>query len=808
MTSYRTDEQLGSERGLTAAQVQRLQITRGITAQGLRAIPDEALRRALRRLEYPDMPRARESFRRLQQQDERGEIPRNALVNAIRQLDSTRARAAAPRQVAGVPTGRAVQPRALVSPLAGLLPGGHRWVSLGPGNIGGRTRSIVIHPQAPNVIWAGSVAGGVWRTDDGGQSWQAVDDFMVNLAVTCMVMDPTNPDIIYAGTGEGFFNSDSIRGAGIFRTVDGLTWNQLPSTTGPEFHNVNRLAISRDGKTLLAATPTGLFRNSDPDRLSWTPTLNIAMADVKFHPLDSNRAVAGTLRDGQAYYSTNGGQTWSAATHAAPWAGRVEVTYAVANPSVVYASVKMDTGEIWRSSNGGRSYRRRNSLLTNGGPARYLGDQGWYDNVIWAGDPTNSNLVIVGGIDVWKSTNAGNILRPISTWWDRRSAHADQHCIVADPRFDGVANKTVYFGNDGGVFKTDDLYTLGNDPGEPRIHGWQELVNTYGVTQFFAGAGNPNTGIIIGGTQDNGTLRYNPAVGTEGWTEMFGGDGGWCAADPADPNYFYGEYVFLNVHRSTDGGVTSEYISGQYWNGQDWVWKPIPYRIPDVRNSDALFIAPFILDPNEPNRLLAGGLSLWRTNDAKSPNTQATGPAWIGIKGSAGSLISAIAVSRGHSDIIWVGHEDGQIYATANGTAGSPLWQKVDSVGPNPLSAGRYCTGITIDPQDPNTTYVTFGGYVRGNVWKTIDGGATWSNIGNALPEAPVRALTVHPRRTNFVYLGTEIGVFTSEDGGATWSPTNEGPTNCSVDDLFWMNEALVCVTHGRGMFRIDLSGV
>lgn len=826
MNRYPTDEQIVQERGLTMAQVQRLQSTRGITTGGLRAIPEAALRRAIRRLEYPDMARAREAFERLKQQDGRGEIPRNALLSAITQLDSTRARAAARQlagmptgrstragpaaemRVAGVPTGRSVEAGALVLRMAGLHPGGRGWVSIGPGNIGGRTRSIVVHPVHPNVIWAGSVAGGVWHTNDGGQSWAPVDDFMANLSVNCMVMDPTNPDIIYAGTGEGFYNADSIRGAGIFRTVDGTTWQQLPATTGPEFHNVNRLAISKDAKMLLAATPSGIFRNADPDRLNWIRTRDTPMADVKFHPQDSNRAVAGALRDGGAYYSTDGGQTWNVAAHATPWVGRVEVAYAVGRPSVVYASVQMNIGEIWRSTNGGRSYVRRNTLLPNGLPARYLGDQGWYDNVIWAGDPTKWNLVIVGGIDVWKSTNGGNTLRPISTWWDRRSAHADQHCIVADPRFDGKANKTVYFGNDGGVFKTDDLYTLGNDVAEPRIRGWQELVNTYGVTQFYGGAGNPSTGTIIGGAQDNGTLRYTTADGTEGWTEMFGGDGGWCAADPTDPNYFYGEYVFLNIHRSTDGGATSEYISGQYWNGQDWVWKPIPYRIPDARNFDALFIAPFILDPNEPNRLLAGGLSLWRTNDARTPNTDTTGPAWFAIKGSAGSHISAIAVARGQADIIWVGHEDGQVYKTTNGTASNPLWQKVDRIGPQPLSVDRYCTGITIDPANPDVVYVTFGGYTQGNVWKTTDVGATWSNIGSALPTAPVRALAVHPRKTNFVYLGTEIGVFGSEDGGATWSPTNEGPTNCSVDDLFWMGEVLVCATHGRGMFKIDLGGV
>ena len=157
---------------------------------------------------------------------------------------------------------------------------------------------------------------------------------------------------------------------------------------------------------------------------------------------------------------------------------------------------------------------------------------------------------------------------------------------------------------------------------------------------------------------------------------------------------------------------------------------------------------------------------------------------------------------------MWVGHEDGQVFMTTNGTASMPVWQRVDRTGAQPLVAARYCTGITIDAQDHRTVYVTFGGYVRENVWQTRDAGASWRNLGVALPAAPVRALTLHPDNSELVYVGTEVGVFASDDRGVTWSPTNEGPTNCSVDDLFWMDRVLVCVTHGRGMFKIDLAGV
>jgi hypothetical protein len=664
-------------------------------------------------------------------------------------------------------------------------------------------------------MWAGSVGGGVWRTDDAGSTWLPVDDFMANLAVTCMVMDPTNPDVIYAGTGEGFSNLDAIRGGGIFRTIDGSTWQQLPASTGTTFQNITRLAISKNGRFLLAATTRGLMRSTDKARATWTSVLPASIADVKFHPTLSTHAVAGSLNDGNAYYSTDSGKTWKTATHNGTWTGRVELAYSVKNPSLVYASVQMNAGEIWRSTNGGKSYSVRDTLTIDGRPALYLGDQGWYDNVIWAGDPTDENLIIVGGVDLWRSTDGGNRLIDISSWWDPRSAHADQHAIVSHPAYNGTTNRTVFFGNDGGMYRADDVTTVGNDADVPRIQGWTELNNTYGVTQFYGCAGNATSGVIIGGAQDNGTLCFKPAAGSEGWISIFGGDGGWCAADPGDPNVFYGEYVFLNIHRNTDGGTTDDtagnrYISGQFWNPArgEWDWKSAPFRIPDAMNRNALFIAPFILDPNNSNRILAGGVSLWRTDDAKTPNTNTKGPKWVSIKGSAGSRISAIAVAKGNSDIIWVGHEDGSVFRTANGTASAPLWIRVDGVGPKPLAVRRYCTRVAIDPKNPQNVYAAFGGYSSGNVWRTTDGGANWTNVGAALPAAPIRAVTIHPRKPAFIYLGTEVGVFASEDSGATWSPTNEGPTNCSVDDFAWMGETLICATHGRGIFTIDLSRV
>jgi hypothetical protein len=172
--------------------------------------------------------------------------------------------------------------------------------------------------------------------------------------------------------------------------------------------------------------------------------IDASIADVRCHPTKAAEAAAGGLENGTAYYSANGGKTWKAATHAKPWTGRVELTYAVKNPAIVYASVQMQDGEIWASSDGGRTYGRRDTQIASGHPAPYLGDQGWYGNVIWAGDPTDERFVIVGGVDLWKSTDGGNTLAPISTWYDPKSAHTDHHVIVARPDYDGHTKRTVF----------------------------------------------------------------------------------------------------------------------------------------------------------------------------------------------------------------------------------------------------------------------------------------------------------------------------------------------------------------------------
>jgi photosystem II stability/assembly factor-like uncharacterized protein len=750
--------------------------------------------------ERKDDPAGALAYNLLLLKNEDGVIPRGALLNAVRQTNAMRLQVGLRAKVAGLPVGTQIESKDLTPKVGGLTAGGWKW--LGPGNIGGRVTVLLPHPRDPGILYAGTASGGVWKTTNGGKEWSVLADFPA-VAVSCLVVDPTNPDVLYAGTGDVWLSGPErvIRGEGVLKSTDGgSTWKQVEGTAGDDFAYVGRLAISPDGKVLLAATPKGLFRR-DGEARSWTQVKKIGILDVRFHPTDGRLCIAGTLM-GKAFYSTDGGATWESAkglpTFQQKWEGRVELTYARADPNIVYASVDHTQkpvddgaqGEVYRSTDGGKTYQLQS------GEARHLGRQGVYANTVWAGDPTSADHVVVGGLDLWRSTDGGKTFTQISIWQIApNSAHADQHWIVADPRYDGKDNTILYFGNDGGVYKTDDITTV--NP----VKGWQALNNNFGATQFYGAAVDPAGETILGGTQDNGTLRFTRGRGPQKWSEVKRGDGGVCAADPTDPKCFYGEYVYLTLYRSTDGGI----VFREIWEG-----------IEDKKTHEANFIAPFVLDPNAPQTLLAGGKSLWRSTDAKADKQ----PSWKAIKppiqvvgNREDGFISALAVAKGSSDTIWVGYNNGSLFKTGNGTADSPTWERLDKGESPKLPRLRICTRIVIDPRDARRVFVTFGGYAPNNLWLTEDGGSNWTSLPIRAKDtpplsAPVFDLAIHPANPKCLYAATQVGVFASEDGGQLWSPTNEGPTNSPVQQLLWMDKTLLAVTHGRGMYEIDLSGV
>ncbi|MCB9888806.1 MAG: hypothetical protein H6836_04455 [Planctomycetes bacterium] len=715
----------------------------------------------------------RDRARRLVEQDEFGNIPHDALMRAKAQM-------------------RALHTDGTVGGLDSA-----KWTGAGPGNVGGRIRSIVAHPTLANTVFVGSVSGGLWRSTDRGATWSRVDDNMGNLSISSLVVDPANPKVMYAGTGEGL-GSDR-RGAGVFKSSDtGATWTRLASTNIPQFYFVNRLTFSADGKVLLAATNDGVYRTTDGGT-SWAQTLagfgNIQVYDVRFHATKSNVAVA-AYRDYDFFnstwfsvtaYSTDGGVTWTDSTGISVNAlARIELAwhagYTGAGDGCIYAQRNSGNTTLFRSVDGGKSFVQ---VSTNTG---ILGSQGDYDNALWV-DPSdtdanvNDDVVVAGGIDLWRSTNGGASFTQISIWWNPSSVHADHHAIVADAGYNGTSNRAVYFGNDGGIFRADDVFTAAGTT------GWTKLNNSLAITQFYGASRHPGRDILYGGTQDNGTLMTDANKGPNGWTEAVGGDGGFSASDPTDGNYHYGEYIYGQVSRSSNGGVQGDDI----WGGG----KSAPYIISEAANNQGLFIAPFVLDPHNSNRLLVGLNSLWQSNDVKAPLTASTGPRWGVIKPATASVdpISAITVDPTDANVIWVGHTNGSIFITRNGLAASPTWNRADTGLP-----GRYVTRIVVDPKDGKHVYALFGGFTANNIWESSNSGTNWTALSST-PQMPVRDMDIHPNNPGWLYLATEVGLLVSEDAGKTWN-SSASPSDVPIDELFWSGgNRLYLATHGRGIF-------
>jgi photosystem II stability/assembly factor-like uncharacterized protein len=708
------------------------------------------------------------------------------------------------------------------------------WQELGPGNVGGRTRAIVIDPVDPDILYAGGVAGGVWKTTDGGASWIALDDAMLNLAVTTIVMDPNDRNTLYAGTGEGFFNIDAVRGLGIFKTTDaGATWTRLASTDNSDFYYVNELAISPNtSNRIYAATRAGLLVSNDAGG-SWTLTRATATSFVGCTDVavrsdvspDVVLAAFGSFVPEGLFRSTDNGVTWAQVGFGSDLTsveqGRIELAFAPSDNNIVYACIANNgdlgtpTGtlvDVVRSTDGGLTWSNRvnfadpndinpwlltNHIFVNGCAGTNVGSQGWYDNVI-AVDPTDPDRVWVGGIDAFRSENGGTDWELFSYWYIDggfpQGLHADQHAIVFHPGYDGATNQTVYFGNDGGVYRSDNVLAATSIDGCPELEEdladitFVDLNNGYGTTQFYNGDSAVGLDRFAGGTQDNGTNLVDSAGTPNAWFEIVGGDGGYTEIDPTDPDIIYAEVQFFpEIRKSVDGGATFvDAVTG-------------------ITDTDGLFITPFEMDPSDPLTLWTGGSRPWRTTNGAASWT--LGSADVADPLPLSDRISAIAVAPTDSEVVYLGFENGTVARTSNGRAATPTWSEFD--GSNGLPLG-YVSSVAVDPTDADTAYATYSTFGIDHVFRTTDGGTTWVSIDGVaetgIPDIPVHWLAIKPDNSQNLYAGTEIGVFVSENGGGDWAPANIGFPRTVVETLeFPTPTRIVAYTHGRGAFLADL---
>jgi len=699
----------------------------------------------------------------------------------------------------------------------------------------------VIHPANSNIMWLGGATGGVWKTTDGGQSWTPQSDFAPVLTVNSLVIDPNNPDTLYAGTGE---QTQNWRGAGIFKTTDGgQTWAQIPSTGTPDFYFVNNIAVSRTASShIYAATNTGLWATTDGG-VSWTlslaspdggpaPTLTGGNTNGCFdvtiqpgQPADVVFAVchpAGSLQYGIFRNSDAAGKgTWTM-VHSDSNMWYTALAVAPSQPSTIYAiSVTIDSSSayakgllaVYRSTSNGdpgtwvtrtsnQDANRLNtailsidsaytfsSFCTSARPD-YNGQAGY--NLALAVDPLDPNRVWAAGIGIFRSDDGG------ANWgYAYRGAHPDQHFLAFDPGFDGTENQVLYNVNDGGVYKTTQARgKTGTCASLDSAVTWTALNNGYQTTQFYHGVPYPGGGAWFGGTQDNGTLRGTDFNGPSLWVSIFGGDGGVSRVDPVNVNIAYVETPHGAMVKSADGGIT--YVNAS--NGLNEAALNFP------------FVAYYVFDPANSLRMYVGGTQLWRSEDSAGHWTAASAPA----SQANGVLdnIRAVAVSPADPNLVLFGMSHGRIFNNTNTLAsdGNTVWSSSQPRSGN-------VSHLEFDPRQPSTIYATYTTFDSapgdGHVYRSTDGGVTWTRIdgsGNTgLPDVPVETLLVDPDDSNRLYLGSDLGVFASLDGGSTWVRDDNPFANVISTTLAIDRNAgikyLYAFTYGRGVWRVPLSG-
>jgi hypothetical protein len=730
------------------------------------------------------------------------------------------------------------------------------WTPLGPTNMGGRTLTLLIDPGNPALMYAGTADGGVWKSSDTGASWNAVGDMLPRLAVSTLVMDPRNSGILYAGTGwagtrmNSGRNFDETRGAGVFESVDaGDTWTQLAGSGTPDFQYVSKLALSPATGLLYVATLTGVWRfnaaagvtqllapgaflapGTSLGCFDLALRVDAAGNDVLIAACGSSFLGSGVFRNAQAQVDAS---SWQMVLTNSSM-GRTSLAMAPSNPDIVYAVAASyangPNGDynqgllgVWRSTQGGvagswelRLLNTSNDILSTllfsdayhaagcHGHRRVYTNLGWYDNVTVV-DPQNPDRIWVGGYDLYRSDDGGKTFGAASYWWAQTGhpsyVHRFQHALAFSPGYDAATNQTLFIANDGGVFVTQNslaatasgsLSVLCHDTNSKVAYS--NLNSGFALTEFFGGAVSQDGANYIGGSL-SGTLKGSDAGGPSGWSTILGNIGGNVAVDRSAPGTLYvasqvsldGSNGSLALQKSTDGGVTFQPAAG------------------GITDANFLPIAPFILDPTQPQRLWTGGSYVWLTEDGGQHWSQASGRA----AGPATASISSIASSPANSAYVLFGTDEGIIQRNLGAVSGTghKKWPKA-------RARAGYVSSLTFHPSETSiayATYVTFGGT---HVWKTADGGRSWTGIdgtgAGALPDLPVSSIVVDPVNPNNLYIGTDMGVFVSADDGQNWAVELTGFPNAVVELLVLQVDqagarTIYAFSHGRGAWRVRL---
>jgi hypothetical protein len=709
------------------------------------------------------------------------------------------------------------------------------WQPLGPAPIpisastsnSGRVSAIAVHPTNPNIVYVGTAQGGLYRSVNGGTTWTPLLDGALTLAIGAVAISPTDPSTIFVGTGEaGFCTSGCYMGVGIYRITNAdsnpvlspiLNRDAMGSDvfTGravseiimhPTDPNI-LFATTTSGIAGIGATVTGLtlpsaglYRTTNAtaanptfEKLAVQGTLGASrsISDAAIEPGNANRLIIGVVgngNDGGVYLSTDALAptptfTRTLTTGDGATLGRTEFAVNKTGDVVtVYAATGTASGTLYKSVDGGATFNPA------GGGNGFCGTQCFYDVAV-AVDPTDANKVYLGGspnLVFGRSTTGGTAFTNSST-----GLHVDTQAFALAPSDPNI----MYFGSDGGIWRTNSVTTAG-------AVTWTTLNNsTFSATQFMGLALHPtDRHYLLGGTQDNGTEFLAPDGVT--WVRSDGGDGGFAVIDQnaTSPTNTVAYHTYFNQTTTQIGferALTTEPNGDPFWN-----------TFLGCRNNSSnngilcgdavLFYAPLVRGPGNPNTIYYGSIRLYRSENQGTTMTD--------VSGTLPARISAIAISPQNDAVRLAGLTNGQVFLST--TAGATTMNNVTGSIP-----ARYVGRIAIDPANANIAYVALNGFglpAGQHVWKTtnlLSGAPTWTAAGSGIPDTPVNSFAIDPADTQALYAGTDIGVFRSTDGGASWEPFNDGLPRIAVFgmEIQPVHRVLRIATHGRGIWEMNL---
>ena len=630
----------------------------------------------------------------------------------------------------------------------------------------GRVNVVAFHPTDTNTFWVGSAGGGAWKTNDGGNTWAAVNDYFPVLGVSDIDFNPLNPNTIYLCTGDR--DARDTYSIGVLKSYDGgNTWD----TTGfqleiTDFKLTNSLLINPlDTNSITLGTSAGIYKSYDGGA-TWEYKQGGEFQQLEYHPTDTSIIYAAGLNPlgtREIYRSANGGGVWTRVTNF-PGNRRVAIAVTKADVSIVRAVVaNADSGleGIYESTDTGKTFTKvytatgsscDGNILANSPKADKCGGQGWYDLTI-AISPIDADETIVGGINTWISDDGGRSWDIASQWTGTlpgvKVVHADKHFHLYHP----LRPTELYECNDGGIYKSSDPTNL-----------WTDLSNGLGITQFYRNAVSSNTPHVIGGAQDNGSIHI---LNGSTYDNLTGGDGMDCQLDPVDTNIFYTSIQYGELRRTLDGG-----------NKFTDIQKNIPGK------PKGAWITPFVLHPSDPKTIIAGYKGIYYSAD--------TGNNWTLISPSYTNNISRIALSLTAQDYIYF-IVNNRVYQTTNfGNSWLPL----------PVVQSGTLSDIHVDPWDADHVWVTYSGYGTNKVahYKLSTG---WVIENDSLPNTPVNCIAIDSS-DGTIYLGTDFGVFYRDTSMNYWAEFNNDLPNVEVIDLginYTTNE-IWAATYGRGMWK------